>query len=70
MLLDPDSGFEEVGDYNLLITLALAHDPVSGLQFLGCGARGSAGQLPIEEAIAEHAYVGDTASIHGLLLIK
>ena len=55
MLLDSDSESEEVKeDYeDLLGTLALAYHAVSDSRYLNRGSRGSAGRLPIEEAIAE-----------------
>ena len=56
MLLDSDSESEEVEeDYDDLIsTLALAYHAISDSRYLHRGSRGSAGRLPIEEAIAEY----------------
>ena len=59
-----DSESEKVKNYDLISTLALAHDAISDLRYLNRGTRGSAGRLPIEEAIAEYAYVGHTARRH------
>ena len=56
MLLDSDSESEEVEeDYDdLLSTLGLAYHAISDSRYLNRGTRGSAGRLPIEEAIAEY----------------
>ena len=55
MLLDSDSDSETEEDYyDLLDTLATAHDAISDSRYLNRGTRGSAGRLPIEEAIAEY----------------
>ena len=56
MLLDSDSESEEVEeDYDdLLSTLALAYHAISDPRYLNRGTRGSAGRLPIEEAIDEY----------------
>ena len=53
MLSDPNSEFEEVVNYDLLSTLAPAHDLASNLQRFKRGTRDSASRLPVEEAIAE-----------------
>ena len=56
MLLESDSESGEVGnDYDdLLSTLALAYHAISNSRYLNRGTRGSAGQLPIEDAIVEY----------------
>ena len=56
MLLDSDSEPEEVEeDYDdLLSTLGLAYHAISDSRYLNRGTRGSAGRLPIEDAIAEY----------------
>ena len=57
MLLDSDTEFEEETEedyYDLLSTLALAHDAVAGPRYLSRGPRGSAGRLPIDEVITEY----------------
>ena len=61
MLLDSDSESEEVEeDYDgLLSTLALAYLAISDSRYLNRGSQGSAGRLPIEEAIAEYLHYLD-----------
>ena len=65
MLLDSDSESEEVEEdyHDLLSTLALAHDAISDLRYLNRGTRGSAGRLPIEEAIAEYLKYPDRSFV-------
>ena len=61
----PDSDFESevVENYDLLSMLALAHDAISDLRHLSPGTRGSAGRLPIEEAIAEYLKYPDRSFV-------
>ena len=65
MLLDLDSEPEEVldSDYDLLGTLALAHDAISSSQYLNRGTHGSAGRLPIDDAISEYLKYPDQSFV-------
>ena len=65
VLLDSDSESEEVEEdyYDLFSTLALAHGAISDLRYLNRGTRGSAGRLPIEEAIAEYLKYPDRSFV-------
>ena len=63
MLLDTDSASEEY--YNILctLTMALAHDVISDSRYLDQGTQGSAGRLPIGDAIAEYLTYPDRSFV-------
>ena len=50
-------------NYGFPSTLALAHDATSDLRHFNPGTRGSAGRLPIEEAIAKYLKYPDRSFV-------
>ena len=75
MLLDSDSEPEEDldseskceedsdSDYDLLGTLVPAHDAIYSSRYLDRGTHGSAGQLPIDDAISEYLKYPDQSFV-------